>query len=166
MSGAVKIPVNQKYKLQDAQKAHHDLEGRETTGSSILIPVNAPVNRRRDNPRMGRLTTHVLDTAAGIPAAGLRVALLRLDGASAEIAKGVTNQDGRLDKPLLEGAAFKPGRYEILFHVGDYFRARGVALADPAFLDVVPVRFGIGEDAHYHVPLLVSPYGYSTYRGS
>lgn len=115
---------------------------------------------------MGRLTTHVLDTAAGIPAAGLRVVLFRVDGASAEIAEGVTNRDGRLDKPLLDGAAFKPGRYEILFHAGDYFRARSVALADPAFLDVIPVRFGIAEDAHYHVPLLVSPYGYSTYRGS
>ena len=77
-----------------------------------------------------------------------------------------TNQDGRLDQPLLEGAAFQPGRYELLFHVGDYFRAQGVTLADPAFLDIVPIRFGISEEAHYHVPLLVSPYGYSTYRGS
>lgn len=115
---------------------------------------------------MGRLTTHVLDTGSGRPAAGLRVVLHRLDGGTGEVARGVTNNDGRLDKPLLEGPAFRSGRYEILFHVGDYFRARGVALADPAFLDVVPVRFGIAEDAHYHVPLLVSPYGYSTYRGS
>jgi 5-hydroxyisourate hydrolase len=78
----------------------------------------------------------------------------------------VTNSDGRLDTPLLEGADFAPGLYELLFHVGDYFRARGVTLPNPAFLDIVPIRFGICEDAHYHVPLLVSPYGYSTYRGS
>jgi 5-hydroxyisourate hydrolase len=71
-----------------------------------------------------------------------------------------------MDKPLLEGTAFRNGQYELTFHVGDYFRANGVALSDPAFLDVIPLRFSIAEDAHYHVPLLVSPYGYSTYRGS
>ena len=112
---------------------------------------------------MGRLTTHVLDTAAGRPAAGVRV-VLRGDGHV--LAEGATNADGRMDKPLLEGAAFKPGSYELTFHVGDYFRAGGVALSDPPFLDVVPLRFSIADDAHYHVPLLVSPYGYSTYRGS
>jgi 5-hydroxyisourate hydrolase len=112
---------------------------------------------------MGRLTTHVLDTAIGCPAAGVRV-VLRRNGAV--VAEGVTNADGRMDKPLLDGAAFQGGRYELAFHVGDYFRARGVALADPPFLDVIPLRFSIAEDAHYHVPLLVSPYGYSTYRGS
>ena len=112
---------------------------------------------------MGRLTTHVLDTAAGKPAAGVRV-VLRRDGAL--VAEGRTNADGRLDKPLLDGAAFKPGSYEMSFHVGDYFRARGTTLADPAFLDVIPLRFAMADDAHYHVPLLVSPYGYSTYRGS
>lgn len=115
---------------------------------------------------MGRLTTHVLDTAAGQPAAGLRILLTMLDRPGGPSVERVTNTDGRLDRPLLEGDAFKPGRYELLFHVGDYFRARGVNLADPAFLDIVPVRFGIAGDAHYHVPLLVSPYGYSTYRGS
>jgi 5-hydroxyisourate hydrolase len=115
---------------------------------------------------MGRLTTHVLDTSAGRPAAGVKVVLRRLDGGEAIIAEAVTNADGRLDQPILDGEAFQPGRYELVFHVGDYFRARGVALADPAFLDVVPLRFGLTEDAHYHVPLLVSPYGYSTYRGS
>jgi len=112
---------------------------------------------------MGRLTTHVLDTASGRPAAGLKIVLRR--GADA-IAEGRTNADGRLDRPLLEGTAFAPGRYELCFHVGEYFRANGVALADPPFLDVVPVRFAMAEDAHYHVPLLISPYGYSTYRGS
>lgn len=114
---------------------------------------------------MGRLTTHVLDTASGKPAAGVRV-VLRRDGDAAAIVEAVTNADGRVDKPLLEGAAFKSGRYELTFHVGDYFRARGTALADPPFIDVVPLRFAMAEDAHYHVPLLVSPYGYSTYRGS
>jgi 5-hydroxyisourate hydrolase len=112
---------------------------------------------------MGRLTTHVLDTASGKPAAGVRV-VLRRDGAV--VAEGLTNADGRMDKPLLEGGAFKTGGYELSFHVGDYFRKTGVALTDPAFLDVIPIRFAIAEDAHYHVPLLVSPYGYSTYRGS
>jgi 5-hydroxyisourate hydrolase len=115
---------------------------------------------------MGRITTHVLDTAAGRPAAGLRVVLSRLDGAPKVMAETVTNADGRCDKPLLEGAAFASGQYEIAFHVGGYFRRTGVTLADPAFLDVVPVRFGVTDDAHYHVPLLVSPYAYSTYRGS
>jgi 5-hydroxyisourate hydrolase len=114
---------------------------------------------------MGRLTTHVLDTACGKPAAGVRV-VLRRDGEAAVVAEGATNADGRLDKPLLEGAAFRNGRYELTFHVEDYFRKAGVALSDPAFLDVIPLRFAIAEDAHYHVPLLVSPYGYSTYRGS
>lgn len=113
---------------------------------------------------MGRLTTHVLDTASGRPAAGVRV-VLRRDGEAVDLAATVTNADGRLDQPLLEGSAFKPGSYEILFHIGDYFRANGVALADPPFLDIVPLRFAVAEDAHYHVPLRVSPFGYSTYRG-
>jgi len=118
---------------------------------------------------MGRLTTHVLDTAAGRPAAGLKVVLSRVDGAPTVLAEALTNADGRLDKPLLEGTAFAPGTYEIMFHVGDYFRAQGTKLDEPAFLDRVPLRFGVAqgtEDAHYHVPLLVSPYAYSTYRGS
>ena len=114
---------------------------------------------------MGRLTTHVLDTASGKPAAGVRV-LLRRDGDAGVIADATTNAAGRVDKPLLEGDAFRTGRYELTFHVGEYFRRQGATLADPAFLDVIPLRFGIAEDAHYHVPLLVSPYGYSTYRGS
>lgn len=112
---------------------------------------------------MPRLTTHVLDTAAGKPAAGLRVELRR-DGAV--LADAVTNADGRLDRPLLEGLAFAPGAYEIAFHVGDYFRAQGAALSDPAFLDVVPVCFTVAEARDTHIPLLVAPYGYSTYRGS
>jgi 5-hydroxyisourate hydrolase len=115
---------------------------------------------------MGRITTHVLDTAAGRPAAGLKVVLTRLDPTPVVVAESLTNADGRAARPLLEGSSFATGRYEIVFHVGDYFRRAGVALPDPPFLDAVPVRFGVAEDAHYHVPLLVSPYGYSTYRGS
>jgi 5-hydroxyisourate hydrolase len=115
---------------------------------------------------MGRITTHVLDTAAGRPAVGLKVILTRLDGGPKVVAETVTNADGRCDRPLLEGAAFASGQYEIMFHVGDYFRRTTAKLPDPPFLDVVPLRFGVSEDAHYHVPLLVSPFAYSTYRGS
>jgi 5-hydroxyisourate hydrolase len=112
---------------------------------------------------MGRLSTHVLDTSVGRPGAGVRL-VLRRDG---EVLVDIrTNADGRTDKPLLEGAAFRTGAYELTFHVGDYFRARGTPLADPPFLDVIPLRFSIADDADYHVPLLVSPFGYSTYRGS
>ncbi|MDN2565160.1 hydroxyisourate hydrolase [Aquibium sp. A9E412] len=115
----------------------------------------------------GRLTTHVLDTAAGRPAAGMAIALYRLDGDRREhLTTVTTNADGRCDGPILDGAAFSAGRYELVFAVGDYLRRSGAALPDPAFLDVVPIRFGMAEEAHYHVPLLVSPYGYSTYRGS
>jgi hydroxyisourate hydrolase len=115
---------------------------------------------------MGRLTTHVLDTHGGVPAAGLLVELFR-DGVDAPLATAVTNRDGRAEGPLLEGAALAAGRYELRFHVGAYFAARGVALPDPPFLDVVPVRFGVADPAgHYHVPLLVSPWSFSTYRGS
>lgn len=114
---------------------------------------------------MGRLTTHILDTANGVPARGVAVELLRLDGgAGRRVAAAVTNADGRCDAPLAEGGALAAGTYELRFAVGDYFRGRGVAAA---FLDVVPVRFGVDDPGqHYHVPLLVSPYGYATYRGS
>ncbi len=117
---------------------------------------------------MGRLTTHVLDTHGGTPAAGMRVELYRLDeGGHTPLADVTTNVDGRCDGPLLSGEALRPGRYELRFHVGAYFAARGLALPDPTFLDVVPVRFGVADAAgHYHVPLLVSPWAYSTYRGS
>jgi len=112
---------------------------------------------------LGRLSTHVLDTATGKPAAAVRV-VLRRDGAV--LVDTRTNADGRTDKPLLDGPAFANGSYELTFHMGDYFRACGTAVSDPPFLDVIPLRFSIAEDAHYHVPLLVSPFGYSTYRGS
>jgi 5-hydroxyisourate hydrolase len=116
---------------------------------------------------MGRLTTHVLDTASGTPAAGLKVELFRVDAHATSLKVVTTNADGRIDAPLLEGNAFAAGVYELRFHAGDYLRKAGRALPDPLFLDVIPIRFGIADrEAHYHVPLLLSPYGYSTYRGS
>jgi len=116
----------------------------------------------------GKLTTHVLDAVAGRPGAGLKVELLRLEDAGGRLLKTVTtNDDGRCDAPLLQGDELRPGVYELVFHVGDYFRATGVALPEPPFLDRVPVRFGVARaDQHYHVPLLISPYSYATYRGS
>lgn len=114
---------------------------------------------------MGRLTSHVLDTASGKPAAGMVVDLL--DGAGQRLARATTNADGRLDKPLLEGEGYKAGAYRLQFHVAQYFRVHGVKLSNPPFLDVVTIDFGIADrSAHYHVPLLVSPYSYTTYRGS
>ena len=117
---------------------------------------------------MGYLTTHVLDTAHGCPAAGMRIDLFRLDGEARSLVTSVeTNADGRYDGPLAEGEAFGAGTYEIVFHAGAYFRGRDIDLPDPPFIDLVPVRFGIASPGdHYHVPLLVSPYGYATYRGS
>lgn len=116
----------------------------------------------------GWLTTHVLDTARGVPAAGIKIALYRLQGAArALIAEAVTNADGRTDAPILSKADFATGQYELVFFAGDYLRASGQSGADPLFLDEVPIRFGMSDAAaHYHVPLLLSPYGYSTYRGS
>ncbi|HHL22313.1 MAG TPA: hydroxyisourate hydrolase [Aliiroseovarius sp.] len=115
----------------------------------------------------GFLTTHVLDTARGVPAAGLRIELFRLEGAARLLlAEMVTNADGRTDAPALPAGEFSPGQYELLFHAGDYLRATGQAGAGPLFLDLVPIRFGMNEAAHYHVPLLLSPFAYSTYRGS
>lgn len=117
-------------------------------------------------PDLGRLTTHVLDTAQGRPAAAMRIDLAMLHGDHAHhLLTTQTNDDGRTAQPLLAGDQFQPGTYELQFHVAAYFRAAGLPAALP-FLDVVPVRFILGETAHYHVPLLVSPYGYSTYRGS
>lgn len=117
---------------------------------------------------MGRLTTHVLDTASGLPAAGMAFTLCRIDGDTRQhLLAGTTNADGRCERPLLADAALVAGVYEIEFAAGDYFRGRGVDLPEPPFLDRVALRFGIADaGAHYHVPLLVSPWAYSTYRGS
>lgn len=114
----------------------------------------------------GKLTTHVLDTHSGLPAAGVVIELYE-QGAALPLVKTKTNTDGRTDAPLLSGGPLRIGRYELRFHVGDYFAERNLGLPQPAFLDVVPVRFSIAEaEEHYHVPLLVSPWSYATYRGS
>ena len=117
---------------------------------------------------MGRLSTHVLDTARGKPAAGVVILLYRLEGTGRSLLREVvTNADGRTDGPLLEGATLAAGSYELLFRAGDYLRASGQAGEGVLFLDEIPIRFGVPDaDQHYHVPLLISPFGYSTYRGS
>jgi 5-hydroxyisourate hydrolase len=115
----------------------------------------------------GRLTTHVLDTARGCPVAGVEIRLCMIAPQAGVVTIAVTNADGRCDKPLLEDNAFLPGTYELMFRVGAYFARHLAGLADPPFLDEIVLRFGIADSSqHYHVPLLVSPYGYSTYRGS
>ncbi|WP_374642798.1 hydroxyisourate hydrolase [Tabrizicola sp.] len=117
---------------------------------------------------MGRLSTHVLDTARGKPAAGVVILLYRLEGTGRSLLREVvTNADGRTDGPLLEGVALAAGSYELLFRAGDYLRASGQAGEGVLFLDEIPIRFGVPDAGqHYHVPLLISPFGYSTYRGS
>ncbi len=116
----------------------------------------------------GYLTTHVLDTARGCPAEGLRITLYRISGEERhKLAETETNEDGRTNSPILPQDVFETGTYELIFFAGDYLRATSQDGDDPLFLDQVPIRFGMSDpDAHYHVPLLLSPYGYSTYRGS
>jgi 5-hydroxyisourate hydrolase len=115
----------------------------------------------------GYLTTHVLDTALGRPAAGLMIDLYRLDGeVRAHLASVRTNADGRTDAPILPAETFATGTYELVFHAGDYLDGVGIPPEAPRFLDVIPIRFGMSQEQHYHVPLLLSPFGYSTYRGS
>lgn len=117
---------------------------------------------------MGRLTTHVLDTAHGKPAAGMTIEFFAREGGGWTLIKTLTtNADGRTDQPLFEGDAMRTGEFQLLFYAGDYFRRAGVTLPKPAFLECVPLVFGIADAAaHYHVPLLCSPWSYSTYRGS
>lgn len=116
---------------------------------------------------MGRLTTHVLDTAHGRPAAGVPIALYARGGAGEPLCRAVTNTDGRCDRPLLEGDALRVGEYDLVFSVGDYFAAQGMSLPQPRFLDEIVLRFGVADATqHYHVPLLASPWSFSTYRGS
>ena len=117
---------------------------------------------------MARLSTHVLDTSQGRPAAGVAVSLYRIaDMGREHCASAVTNRDGRTDEPLLSGDRIAIGVYELVFAAGAYLRQQGVTLPEPAFLGEVVIRFGVAEETgNYHVPLLLSPYGYSTYRGS
>jgi 5-hydroxyisourate hydrolase len=113
---------------------------------------------------MGRISTHVLDTSRGKPAQGV---VIDLHFCANLVKSAITNMDGRTDEPLLAGDRLEAGVYELTFHAGDYFRAVGIALADPPFLDDVVIRFGVADPSgNYHVPLLLSPYGYTTYRGS
>ncbi len=115
----------------------------------------------------GYLTTHVLDTARGCPAAGLKIDLYRIEGEARTFLRSLhTNEDGRTDAHILPAEEFALGSYELVFHCGAYLDGIGVPVESPRFLDVVPLRFGMSEAAHYHVPLLLSPFGYSTYRGS
>ncbi|MGI9499816.1 MAG: hydroxyisourate hydrolase [Geminicoccaceae bacterium] len=115
----------------------------------------------------GYLTTHVLDTARGCPAAGLTIELYRIEGEQrTKLRSLTTNDDGRTDSHILPTAEFETGFYELVFHTGAYLDSTGTPLEQPRFLDMIPIRFGMSEAAHYHVPLLLSPFGYSTYRGS
>lgn len=115
----------------------------------------------------GYLTTHVLDTARGCPAEGLKIELYRINGANRTLLKTLeTNDDGRTDEQILPAAEFAIGEYELVFHAGSYLDANGTPPEAPRFLDVIPIRFGMSEESHYHVPLLLSPFGYATYRGS
>ncbi len=115
----------------------------------------------------GYLTTHVLDTARGCPAEGVAIDLYRIEGeARTHLRRLTTNADGRTDAQILPECEFATGVYELVFHAGDYLDASGAPGESPRFLDTIPLRFGMAEAAHYHVPLLLSPYGYSTYRGS
>lgn len=116
---------------------------------------------------MGRITTHILDTAKGHPAAGVRIELFRLPATDQPIASTTSNTDGRCDNPLLEGDALTSGEYQLVFYTGDYLRKTTASEVEPRFLSDIVIRFGAGDpDQHYHVPLLLSPFGYSTYKGS
>lgn len=117
---------------------------------------------------MGKLSTHVLDTVHGCPAQGMRIELFRLDEGGRSLLKSTaTNQDGRCDEPLLQGESLQAGRYELVFHTGEYFAAKGALQSEPPFLDDIPIRFAVADAAqNYHVPLVVTPWTYATYRGS
>jgi 5-hydroxyisourate hydrolase len=121
---------------------------------------------------MGALTTHVLDTSSGRPGAGMHLDLYflgqnRTEGQARKLISAITNSDGRCDAPLLKGDDFRNGHYDLVFQAGEYFLQQDAELTDPPFLDEVVIRFAVADaEQHYHVPLLISPYGYSTYRGS
>ncbi len=116
----------------------------------------------------GYVTTHVLDAARGCPAAGMTIELYRIEGETRTLARSVvTNDDGRTDAPVIPKGELDRGVYELVFHAGTYLDQAGLAAESPKFLDLIPIRFGVADtEAHYHVPLLLSPYSYSTYRGS
>lgn len=115
----------------------------------------------------GYLTTHVLDTARGCPASGMKIELFRINGTDRTLLKTLlTNEDGRTNEQILPEAEFSTGEYELMFHAGEYLDTTGVPPESPRFLDLIPIRFGMSEHAHYHVPLLLSPFSYATYRGS
>ncbi|WP_425046921.1 hydroxyisourate hydrolase [Primorskyibacter sp. S87] len=115
----------------------------------------------------GYLTTHVLDTARGCPAEGLKIELFKIEGETRTLLKTLaTNDDGRTDEQILPADAFELGEYELIFHAGEYLDRVGVPKEEPRFLNIIPIRFGMSEPAHYHVPLLLSPFSYGTYRGS
>ena len=115
----------------------------------------------------GYLTTHVLDTARGVPAADLKIQLYRVQGDTHTLLKTVvTNEDGRTDAQILPSDEFETGTYELVFHAGAYLDSTGTPPESPRFLDIIPIRFGMSQAQHYHVPLLLSPFSYSTYRGS
>jgi 5-hydroxyisourate hydrolase len=116
---------------------------------------------------MGKLTTHILDTERGKPAAGMKIELWRVDESPSLLTTRITNSDGRVDSPILSETSFTIGTYELRFFAGDYLRTQNADLPEPLFLDIIPIRFGIANsDQHYHVPLLLSAHSYSTYRGS
>lgn len=148
------------------------MKGLETPFTQAIVstrvwPEHYPQTMGQDEKMSGYLTTHVLDTARGTPAAGIEIALYRVSGNShKKIATAVTNADGRTDGPILPEGKFKTGTYELIFFAGEYLRRTGAAEGETLFLDQIPIRFGMDEESHYHVPLLLSPYGYSTYRGS
>jgi 5-hydroxyisourate hydrolase len=132
-----------------------------------LILGHHSANCYRSVQMSGYLTTHVLDTARGCPAAGLQIDLYRVTGDTrTHIRSLITNDDGRTDSHILPAVEFEVGEYELVFHAGAYLDATGTPPESPRFLNIVPIRFGMSEAAHYHVPLLLSPFGYSTYRGS
>ncbi len=137
----------------------------DKTSAKPISWAQMPENGARMN---GYLTTHVLDTARGCPAAGMKIVLYRIEPAGRELLAAMhTNDDGRTDTPILPKQNFETGEYELEFMAGDYLRATGQATESPLFLDLIPIRFGVADaSAHYHVPLLLSPYSYSTYRGS
>src|ERR1700722_371718 len=150
-----------------AEKAHWPTLGRHDRMVDGALRERAFEALREQN--LAGLTTHVLDVSRGQPADGVRVELYELAGGPARelIADVATNADGRTDKPLMSADQARAGQFELIFHAGDYFRRRRDELADPPFLDIIPIRFGVADpQAHYHVPLLVSPWSYSTYRGS